>query len=297
MEEFLRRLEQRVFICCKGHKLDFAQPDQIKLRSMESLLTGRALGFWKRLSPSMRNSYELAAATLEGRFPEPFQRAIIEMNSLIRGSMTLEDHADRLSKLHSIFGDRYASILIGKLREGLTYNERQQPMRSGRVLQVVLDLSEAKMRWDSQDSVRLQGEPGPASSHPSFIPVAAIPKAKKTKTRGESKPMEVTKVVQCKEQPSAEVEILAKVVEPIEKEVAIEEVVVVIEPGDAAIKEVVVVVESKEQAMAEIPAEVVEPIEEEVAIEEVVVVIEPGEQAMKEVVKVEYIEVEEQEVV
>ena len=83
VEEFLRRLERRVFICCKGHKLDFAQQDQIKLRYMESLLTGRALGFWKRLSPAMRNSYELAAATLEGRFPGPFQRAIIEMNSLI----------------------------------------------------------------------------------------------------------------------------------------------------------------------------------------------------------------------
>ena len=169
--------------------------------------------------------------------------------------MTLEDYADKLSELHSVLGDRYASILIGKLREGLTYNERQQRVRGGRVLQVVLDLSEAKMRCDIQDLVRLQGEASPAFSHPSFIPVAAIPKAKKTKTKGESKPMEVTKVVQYKEQPRTTAEIFAEVIETIRQEVAIEE--------------------------AEIPAAVIQHIGEEVAIEEMIVVIEPEERAME----------------
>ena len=75
-----------------------------------------------------------------------------------------------------------------------------------------------------------------------------------------------------KQHPKTMAEMLAQVVQQIEKEEAIKEAVVVAEPGKQAMEEV------------EIPAEVVvvQPIEEEVTIIEMVVAVEPEEQAMKE---------------
>ena len=108
-------------------------------------------------------------------------------------------------------------------------------------------------------------------------------------------------VIQPIQDISAEVEISAEVVLPIEEKVAIEEVeipsevVVVVEPEEKAIEEykqhqramaeipagVVRVVQPIEKEV-EIPAEVIESIEGEVAIGEVAIVIESKGQARKE---------------
>ena len=226
VKEFLWRFEQRVF-----------QQDRISLRSPPSFLTGQSLDFWKVWSPAIKASYDLVIATLRRRFLGPIKRAVDEMNNLQQGYMTSVDYVQKAIQLYLQLGDDYSEWLAVRFMDGLQDTELWdtidsqakgpltfpdilrfcagtliQKLKNEQVELVQMIGCNQQIDFSTQyDSVHLRGEPGSVSSHPPFIPFATVPKVEKT--RGEPKPMKLTKVVQSKQHPKTMAEMLAEVVQ------------------------------------------------------------------------------------
>lgn len=102
--------------------------EKYKVVLLHRHLMGRARLFWQELGPTKKTTYELATSALRQRFPVPNHeiarldsrnRAIMEMNNLVQGSLTGDEYVERVQDIYAKLGEEYALSLATRFVDGI----------------------------------------------------------------------------------------------------------------------------------------------------------------------------------